>query len=121
MLAPVTNAFFRLTEPDLEKLDLKNVGEDYLILCRLCAARRSAQASVTAPMLCPRNPHKHRDFHQNIPLAAQRNREIISSTEEQSSRGESRKRPSRALATVLTTRRETGGRMQAASKLLQRV
>jgi hypothetical protein len=40
------------------------------------------------------NPHKHRDFHQKIPVAAWENCENIPSTEEQSSREESRKRPS---------------------------
>jgi hypothetical protein len=98
----------------------ENPGEDYLIggdSWDPCWQRRLLSLSMQPSRI----PHKHRDFHQNIPLVSPRNCESITSTEEQSSREESRKRPSRVLATALTTRRETGGRMSAATKLLLRV
>ncbi|MGB7352395.1 MAG: hypothetical protein WBD06_01755, partial [Acidobacteriaceae bacterium] len=120
MLAPVTNASARAAKTGLSKLGCKNVEEDYLIRLELWAgaARTADRPRRRRPS---RNPHKHRDFHQNIPLAARPFCENIPSTEEQSSREESRKRLSRASATALTTLRETGGRMRAATKLSQRV
>jgi hypothetical protein len=108
MLAPVTNSIprdsvNRVAEQSLKKRSRRLTDRPGIV----GADPRRARCIRAFEGL--RNPHKRRDFHQNIPLVAQRIRENISSTEEQSSREESRKRPSRALATVLTSRRETGG------------